>query len=91
MPDSFHTTKRSSNMKVLIQTNERPTKRFMLKFSKSITRDEVRKIVDKNDDSALRLLIARSAEMTEVSYTQNTYPHADFVVNPNSYTLERLA
>lgn len=78
-------------MKVLIKTNDMPNKRFLLTLGGDVTRDQVRKIVDKNDDGALRLLIAQSAEMTEVSSAKTGYPHVDFVVNPNGYTLERLA
>lgn len=78
-------------MKVLIHTNERPNKRFLLTLGKGITKEEVRKIIDINDDGAMRLLIAKSADVTEVSHTQATPPNVDFVVSPNGYTAERLA
>ncbi len=78
-------------MKVLIRPSERSNKRFLLTLGNSMTKEEVRKIVDKNDDSAMRRLIAGSAEMTEVSSEQTAYHGVDFVVSPNGYTLERLA
>ena len=78
-------------MKVLIRTNERPNRRFLLTLGQSVTKDEVRKIIDVNDETAMRRLIARSADMTEVFSPEPAYTHVDFVVNPNGYTLERLA
>ncbi len=80
-------------MKVLIRTNERHNKRFLLTLGNGVTKEEVRKIIDTKDEGAVRSLIARSAEMTEVPTGQasHAYSTADFVVSQNGYTLERLA
>ncbi len=81
-------------MKIVVHLNHGVDKSYLLVFGKnSITRDQVRQIINQNDDISAKQLIFKSGERYELnpSEARRAEMVADFVVSQHGYSAERLA
>ena len=80
-------------MTVLIHSDQRSKKSFVLTFQNSLTLADVKRILKQNaQEAAVRMLISRSSGVMEVrpESRQAVEHFADFVIS-DGYTVERLA
>lgn len=81
-------------MKIVVHLNHGVDKSYLLVFGKNaISRSEVRELVERNDDSAAKLLMLQSDQRHELTQTEIRRAEfaADFVMNQHGYSSERLA
>ncbi len=80
-------------MTVIVHLNHGINKSYLITMGNQITRGEVRRMVDRNDDDSLKTLITKSETMVEISDKEKkmTERIADFIMSQQGYSAERLA
>ncbi len=80
-------------MTVLVHLNHGIERSYLLAFEKSMSKDEVRGILNGDESGAAQALLMKSIKQVEIPSKdrQKAEAAADFVVSQYGYTSERLA
>ncbi len=82
------------DMKIVINPRHISDKSYLVVFSRDkISKDSIRKLIEKNDDVSARRLLVHSDRWHKLlpSQKRRAEAAADFIVSPRGYSVERLA